>query len=117
MLRCVRIAELGKGNPELGGPPRRVDVRGDLPDSVPGGITVAVVVERVVALHPVGVHRKFVSSATVVIGIHDHRDFIRRAAHIPASERVQDAVRVRVRGAYEDVEVVGVVSDPELRGV
>ena len=86
----------------------------DVPDRVPCDVLVAVVEDRVVGLHPGGVHRELVAGPPVVVGVEHQRDVVGRRRVVAAGEQAHDAVGVGIECPDEGVQVVLVVGDASL---
>src|ERR671923_247929 len=90
--KAVRLTTDGSASTcpksEFSGPSRGIDARGDVPDAVPRTVLVPVVAHGVVALHAVRVDREREATPFVIVGVDQELDLIRRAAYVPARERV-----------------------------
>src|SRR6185369_17974170 len=106
--------QLREWNSELGGPAQRIDLRGDIPHRVPRAVLLAIIKNRVIALHAVRVHVEIESRAFVVVRIDEDDDLIARATYITARERMHDAVWMRIVRAHEHEQVVLIERDLEF---
>src|SRR5207245_205461 len=105
------VAQLRERDPELGGPPERVDLRAYVPYRVPSVVLLAVVVHRVITLHAGGVHGELEARAAVVVGVHHDLQLIGGGPNVPPREQLENAVGMGVERADKDVEVAGGVGD------
>jgi hypothetical protein len=99
--RSRRIAELRERDGELRRPSERVHACRDVPDAVPGAVLVAVVIDRVVALHAPRADGELETRATIVEGIDDDLQLIGRRPHVASREHGGDLRGLGIVGADE----------------
>ena len=115
MRILARKPDLAEWNTEFGDPSQRVDACRNVPHRVPRVVFVLVVRDVVVVLHAGGIHLELEARLLVVVRVDDDLDLIRVRGHIAAREQRDDAVRRRIVHAREDIEILVIVCDADVR--